>query len=261
MNEGPTRSGGITVSEDGNVATIVLSRAPLNILNQAMMEDLLRALDLVSKDETKRVLVLRSGVSGVFSAGADVREHLPAAAERMITTFERLLARIVSMPIPTIALVQGKCLGGGMEVAMACDFVLASEGASFGQPEIGVGVFPPGATALYPRLGGRRSTLDVVLTGNVFSASEAHAMGLLTHVASDAEVEARLGSLVGALRSKSRAVLALAKRAVNENLAKPVDEALRDSSKLYLTELMKTEDAEEGLSAFLEKRAPSWRDR
>lgn len=226
-----------------------------------MMEDLLGALDRLAEDGSLRLVVLRSGLSGVFSAGADVKEHLPASAERLITTFEKLVSRLVSMPMPTIALVQGKCLGGGMEFAMACDFVLASESSSFGQPEVNVGVYPPAAAAFYPRVAGLRNTFTLLLTGRTFSAREALAMGFVTLVASEDDVLAQLDTLVATLAAKSRAVLALTKKAINENLAKSTRDALRESSRLYLEELMKTEDAKEGLTAFIEKRGPSWRDR
>ncbi len=245
----------------GSVATVVLSRPPLNILDLEMTEALDSELGRTAEDEAVRVVVLRSGVGGVFSAGADVKEHLPASAERLIGSFEKLASRLVSMPVPTVALVEGKCLGGGMEVALACDFVIASETASFGQPEINVGVYPPVAAAIYPRIAGLKSTFRVLLTGKTFSANDALAMGFVTEVARADEIDERLNELVSSLTAKSRVVLELTKRAVMENLAKPLPQALRDSSRLYLDELMKTEDAKEGLTAFIEKRAPSWKDR
>lgn len=252
--------GGVSVDKRGKAATVILSRPPLNILNLMMMEDLLEALDRLAGDKGVRVVVLRSGLGGVFSAGADVKEHLPANAERLITTFEKLVSRLVSMPVPTIALVQGGCLGGGMEVAMACDFVLATEDSSFGQPEVNVGVYPPAAAAFYARLTGLRNTYLMLLTGRSFTAREALAMGLVTQIAKEDEIGAQLETLAGSLGAKSRAVLELTKRAINQSLSKSALEALRGSSKEYLEELMKTEDAKEGLTAFLEKRGPSWRD-
>lgn len=249
----------ISVRKAGEVASVLLARPPLNILNLAMMEELGSHLDRLASDEGVGVVVLESALKDVFSAGADVREHLPAMAERLIGTMERLVLQILAFPRPTVAVVRGKCLGGGMELAMACDFVLASHGATFGQPEVSVGVFPPVAAALYPRLVGLRRAYDVVLTGRSLTAAEAASMGFVTSVHADDELEAARQSLLHALTSKSRIVLQHAKRASLEGFSAPWPQAVRASSDLYLKELMGTEDAEEGLNAFLEKRKPVWK--
>ncbi len=253
-------SGGILgARREGDVAILVLSRPPLNILNLAMMEDLASHFERLAGDAGVGAVVLESAVKDVFSAGADVREHLPASADKLIRTLERLVLQILTFPRPTVAVVRGKCLGGGMELAMACDFVLASDGATFGQPEVAVGVFPPVAAALYPRLVGLRRAYDVVLTGRTLSAAEAASMGFVTSVHSDRALDTARRDLLSALTSKSRTVLQQAKRATLESLSPGLEEALRASSDRYLKELMAKVDAVEGLNAFLEKRKPVWK--
>ncbi len=244
---------------DGAVASVILSRPPLNILTLAMMEELASRLGDLSADAGVGAVVLESDVRDVFSAGADVREHLPETAERLIGTLERLVLQILTFPRPTVAVVRGRCLGGGMELAMACDFVLASDTATFGQPEVSVGVFPPVAAALYPRLVGIRRAYDVVLTGRTLTAGEAHSMGFVTSVHGEAEFEEARQELLTSLTTKSRAVLRQAKRATLDALTLSLDQAIRTSSDRYLKELMATQDAAEGLNAFLEKRKPAWK--
>ncbi|HYM91232.1 MAG TPA: enoyl-CoA hydratase/isomerase family protein, partial [bacterium] len=216
----------ISVRGEGTVASVLLSRPPLNILNLAMMEELSSHLERLAADEALGVVVLESELKDVFSAGADVREHLPATAERLIRTLERVVLQILAFPRPTVAIVRGKCLGGGMELAMACDFVLASDRATFGQPEISVGVFPPVATALYPRLVGLRATYDVVLTGRTLTAAEAASMGFVTSVHSEAELDAARQNFLGTLTSKSRAALQQAKRAALEGYSLWLEQAM-----------------------------------
>ncbi len=251
----------LSLTTEGKVATIGLSRPPLNIINLEMMKQLDETLQKLSGDRSIHVVVIGSAVPGVFSAGADVKEHLPETADRLITVFGELISRMVRLEIPTVAVVGGKCLGGGMELALACDFVLAEEAASFGQPEVNVGVYPPVAAALYPRMAGLRNSYRILLTGDTIAASDAKSMGLVTEVVRSGEMEAELQKLLASLTRQSRAVLGFTKRAINENISLSPDEAIRESSKLYLEGLMKTDDAKEGLTAFIEKRRPEWRDR
>lgn len=252
-------SGAISVRKEGEVASVLLARPPLNILSLAMMEEMSAHLAELAADGGTGAVVIESALRDVFSTGADVGEHLPATAERLIRTFEGLILTVLRFPRPTVAIVRGKCLGGGMELAMACDFVLAGDKATFGQPEVSVGVFPPVAAALYPRLVGVRNAYEILLTGKTVTAGEAASMGLVTSVHREGQLESARADLLRALTSKSRIVLQLAKRAALEGLSLPLDQALRASSEVYLKELMGTADAIEGLSAFLEKRKPTWK--
>lgn len=249
----------VSVRREGDVATVVLARPPLNILNLATMDELAAVFGRLADDPGIAAVVLESALEGVFSAGADVGEHLPPHADRLIETMGHLVVQLMSFPHPTVAVVRGRCLGGGMELAMGCDFVLASERATFGQPEVSVGVFPPLATATYPRLVGLRATYDVVLTGRSLTAAEAASMGFVTSVHGEGDLDAAVQALLSSLTPKSRAVLQQAKRAVLEGYSLWLVQAVRTSSDRYLKHLMATEDAVEGLNAFLEKRKPVWK--
>lgn len=251
----------ISVEIDGRVATIWLRRPPLNIIGIEMMGELLEALRLLEKRGDLRVLVLRSGVDGVFSAGADVKEHLPERAEELINRFEELILGMINFPRPSISVVDGRCLGGGMELALACDFVLVSDRSVLGQPEVRVGVYPPAAAALYPRIVGTRRALEVLMTGREISGEEAARMGLVTRAVSRDALDNHLRELIDTLSMSSGVVLGYAKRAVYETLHLPLQDAFRRSSRIYLEELMKSEDSVEGLTAFIEKRKPQWRHR
>ncbi len=251
----------ISATFGNGIATLLLDRPPLNIINLEMIDEMLSGIDQALRRDDIKVLVLKSGLDDVFSGGADVKEHMPATAEKLIHRFEQLVSKLLAFRHPTVSVVQGRCLGGGMELALACDFVLATETATFGQPEVNVGVFPPAAAVLYPRLAGLKNSYKLILTGQTITAREARSMGLVTDVVEDGKFASSLEQLLNALTSKSSVALEFAKRATLENLSLPVEQALRNSSSLYLDELMKREDPEEGLSAFLEKREPVWRNR
>lgn len=252
----------LSVQSEDRVTTISIQRPPLNIINLELIEELIDAINSARFQQDCKVLVLRSKLDNVFSAGADVKEHLPDQADMLISKFEKLISEIIAFPRPTIGVVNGKCLGGGMELALACDFVLADKNAVFGQPEVSVGVFPPIATAIYWRLTGVRNTAKIVLTGRSFSAAEALLMGLVSYVANDEkELERIFQELVGDFKSKSTVVLEFAKRAMRDSLSLSLEGALSNSSRLYLNELMKTTDSVEGLTAFIEKRKPAWSDK
>lgn len=250
----------VSVRADAGVITLGLSRPPLNILNSEMIDEILGSLESGFSNGGTKALLLKSDVNGVFSAGADVRDHLPPQTERFIRRFEKLILTVASFPRPTVAAVSGSCLGGGMELAVACDFVVAEEGATFGQPEINLGVFPPAATSLYPRIVGPKAAADIALTGRTLSAEESRSMGLVTTVARRGELDLKCRELLDTFKGKSAVALGFAKRAIRESLSLPEDAALANSSSIYLDGLMKTHDASEGLSAFLEKRRPTWQD-
>jgi len=208
---------------------------------------------------TKLLVIAAQGEA--FSAGVDIKDHTPDKVEEMIEVFHGIFRRLLSLEIPTLAVVQGACFGGGCELASFCDFIIASEEATFGQPEIKVGVFPLIAVVLFPYLVGQRKSLELLLTGEVVDAREAERIGLVTRVVSPEELARATEELVAKLRGLSSVVLRLTKRAIYEAADLPFGKAMEHVERLYLERLMSTEDAKEGLQAFLEKRKPVWRNR
>ncbi len=240
------------------VARLILARPPLNILNIEMMEELNGALERVQALPEVRALVI-AAEGKAFSAGVAVEDHLGDRVKPMLEAFHRIFHLLRALPCPTVAAVQGAALGGGCELATFCDFVIASETAAFGQPEIKVGVFPPIAAIHYPNRVGLARTLQFLLTGEVIGAREAERIGLADRVVPAAQLAAAVEEVLVKLSDKSRAVLALTRRAVLDPAGQPFEAALRAVETLYHTELMATEDAHEGLKAFVEKRAPVWK--
>ena len=248
---------GPRLAADGGLRRVELDHPPLNVLDLATLGALDEALARVAGDPDATVLLL-TGRGKAFCAGVDVADHVPGRVDEMIELFHRVLGRILALELPVVAAVNGAALGGGMELALACDVVLAREGARMGQPEIRLGVLPPFAAVVLPRLVGRARALDICLSGRTFEAAEAHAMGLVQHVFPRASFEADAAAYAADLASLSRPVLRLAKRAVVASVDAPLEEALRATERLYLDELMALADAREGLAAFLEKRPPVW---
>jgi cyclohexa-1,5-dienecarbonyl-CoA hydratase len=196
-----------------------------------------------------------------FSAGVSIKDHTPDKVEEMIEKFHGMFRLLNSLAVPTLALVDGMALGGGCELAVFCDLLIASDRATFGQPEIKVGVFPPVAAVLFPRLIGRNRALELLLTGDVIEAAEAKAIGLINRVIPAQSFREKTDEFISKLTSLSGPVLKLTKRAVDRSLYMSVNEGITAAEQLYLGELMKTEDAREGLNAFLEKRKPIWKNK
>ena len=240
-------------------AWVTLDRPPLNILDIPMM----RALDATLKRALPKCdyLIFQGAGSKGFSAGADVADHTPRRVGNMLSAFHAVFRRLASTDCITIAAVHGHCLGGGMELASFCDFVFATESAQFGQPEIKLGCFPPVAMITLPQLIGPRAAMELILTGRQISSAEAHRLGLVTRVVADPELPAAVESLLDELRALSPSVLRLARRTLwrlhRDNFANQ----LKEVERVYLSRLMKTKDAKEGVRAFLEKRAPVWEKR
>ena len=250
----------IGVDTEGGIATITLAKPPLNVLDIAMMEEMNEALVDLEGDSTLKALVFKAD-GKAFSAGVDISDHTEDMVEEMIRVFHDIFRHMHHIHAPIVAVVDGAALGGGCEVVLASDIVLASERSKFGQPEIQVGVFPPIAAITLPYLTGRQKALELLLTGAVIKAEEAHRIGIVNHVypveAFDEAVEGFIGKLAGL----SAPVLQLTKQAVTDSVGKPYSDAMRVVEDLYLGDLMETEDANEGLAAFMEKRRPEWKDR
>ena len=247
----------IQLRMEQRTAWITLDRPPLNILDIAMMESLDAALAR-ALSESDFVIFQGAGVKA-FCAGADIADHAPKRVEKMLTAFHAVFRRLASADCLTIAAVVGYCLGGGMELATFCDFVLATESAEFGQPEIKLGCFPPVAMVTLPRLIGMQAAAYLILTGQQISAREAHRLGLVTGVVPDHELPVAVDALLKELRALSPSVLRLTRKTLTRLHSPDFLKQLREAERVYLSELMKTHDAQEGIRAFLEKRQPVWK--
>ncbi len=248
---------GVRVTHQGPVARITLDRPPLNVLTTAMMLGMAQALDEAAASPHVRVVRL-DAVGRAFCAGVDVGEHMGEALAPMMDALARLFDAFERCPLPIVAVVQGAALGGGCEVVLGADLCVASERATFGQPEIKLGVFAPPASVLLPRAVGERRALGLLLTGDTFSAAEAHGWGLVYKVAAAEALEDEAAKVVSGLAALSGTALRWAKEAVRAARGRSVPEGHAAVSGLYMDRLMTTRDAHEGLAAFLEKRAPVW---
>jgi len=254
-------SDAIRLEIDGRAATVTLSKPPLNILDLAMLEELeARCAELAAIADLQFVAVRGDG-GKAFSAGVSIHDHTADKIDRMLLGFHGALRRLRDLPALTVAVVDGHCLGGGMELACCCDLVLASERSRFGQPEIQLGCFPPVAAALLPRRIGAARTLELLLSGRTIGAAEALDYGLVHAVLPTAELEPEVDRLRQEVLARSAVATRLTKRAVRYGEALPFDSALAAAERLYLDELAKSDDMVEGIEAFLAKRPPGWRHR
>jgi len=244
--------------KDG-LGTITLNRPPVNILNIAMMEEINDVLEnWRGKKDLKVILFDAKGKC--FSTGVDVGEHMGDLANKMIAVFHGMFRRMDKLGVPTVASVYGSCLGGGCELAVFCDLVIAAEGAKFGQPEIKVGVFPPIAAQILPRIIGRKAAMELILSGRIFSAQEARQIGLVNRVVTEEELQSATMEFLKPLLKLSAAVLKKTKKAILAGLTDDFERSLKIIEDIYLNELMKSSDAHEGLNAFLQKRRPEWKN-
>ena len=241
---------------DGRTATLTIDRPPLNILDIPTIQ---RLEEAISELEDVQLVVIRGAGNRAFSAGVAVQDHTPDLVGPMLESLHGAIRKLRDLSAVTVAAVRGHCLGGGMELALACDLVIATEDARFGQPEIELGCYPPVAAALYPSLIGSGRTLDLLLTGRTLTCEEAERMGLVARRVGD--LDKGLAKLTSEILVKSAAVVRLTKKAVRAGRDRGFSEALAESERLYLDELCPTADMAEGIAAFLEKRRPVWKHR
>ncbi len=249
------------VVED-RVARITFARPPVNILNIAMMREINEALSVCSGQRDLVAIVFEAAADcRAFSAGVAVEEHVEETIFQMLDSFHAIFRNLEQIARPVIAIIDGAALGGGCELVMACDIALATDRARFGQPEIKLGVFPPVAAVLLPQVVGDKRAREMMLTGELIEAAEAERLGLVNYVVPVDQLQSKTEELLAKLRNLSAIALEHAKRAIEAGRGRSLDAALKDVEDMYLHELMKTKDATEGISAFIEKRKPVWRNR
>ena len=245
------------LDDDGTILWAVLNDPPGNVLDAKMTQSLRRLIAAAQKLPTLRLIVF-SGAGEQFSYGASVEEHRPDRVGAMLELFHGMFRDLIDSDIPAAALVRGRCLGGGLELAAFCDRVVVEDGAILGQPEIKLGVFAPIGSLLLPwRCGARGS--ELALTGRSIDAGEAVRIGLADELAAKGEGESAVDRWFRKeLLPLSASSLRLARRASRWSLHKTIGEELAAIETLYLDELMQTHDGVEGIQAFLEKRRPAW---
>ena len=249
----------IEVKFENGLGTITLNRPPVNILNIAMMDEINEVLASWQGEKDLKV-VLFDAIGKCFSAGVDVGEHMGDMAPKMIEAFHRIFRLMDLLGIPTVASVYGSCLGGGCEVAVFSDLVISSEDAKYGQPEVMVGVFPPIAAQIMPRIIGRKAAMDLIMSGRIISAEAALGMGLINKIVARDDLNSATQDFLKPYLKLSAEVLRKTKKAITAGLMDDFEPSLKVIEDIYLNELMPTVDAQEGLNAFMEKRKPVWKN-
>ncbi|CAN5479324.1 enoyl-CoA hydratase [soil metagenome] len=244
------------------VGRITFARPPLNVFNIAMMREINQALVACGHERQLVAIVFDADKDcRAFSAGVAVEEHAEETIFQMLDSFHAIFRTLEQIARPTIAVVENPALGGGCELVAACDIVIAGERSRFGQPEIKLGVFPPVAAVLLPRIIGDKRARALILTGDLIDALEATRIGLVNHVVPVNQLEPKLFEVLSKLRELSATSLELTRKALDLGRGRSIDSALAEVENVYLHDLMKTKDAHEGIKAFVEKRKPVWSDR
>jgi cyclohexa-1,5-dienecarbonyl-CoA hydratase len=251
----------ILCEKKDKVVKITLNVPPSNWLTILMMKEINEVLLDVKKDPTVQLLVFDQGGEKAFCDGVDVADHTADKVNEMIETFHRMFRIMAELDCTTVAVVNGRSLGGGCELMAFCDIVIASEKSKIGQPEIAVGVFPPVAAAWFPKIIGLKKTMELLLTGKVIGAKEAEAIGLVNTVLPVENFKEAVDGFLADFLKQSRPVALWTKRAIMAGLSVNFHEALKVSEMIYLEGCMKTEDALEGISAFMEKRKAVWKNK
>jgi cyclohexa-1,5-dienecarbonyl-CoA hydratase len=248
----------IVVCHENALARITLTHSPLNVIDFQMIDELREALTHAEQQPQISTIILE-GDEKAFSAGVDVAVHTPELIKTMFEKFHGLIMQIVKLSKITIAEVQGACLGGGAELAMVCDMCFTTPDAKWGFPEITLGCYPPVACTALAALIGEKRAADLIFTGRPFSGREAADWGLATEAHSGEDLQDAIQRRLDHLYKLSPVALAHAKKAFYAWDSIHLDKGLARAEKIYVEELMKTEDAKEGVRAWMEKRKPVWK--
>ncbi|MEA3342328.1 MAG: enoyl-CoA hydratase-related protein [Chloroflexota bacterium] len=258
----------IRVEIKDKVAVLTIDHPPVNSFNAQVVTELEQAVDELSTDDEVKAIIITGGGAKAFVAGADIpeiKEQLESAGAAGLVEFaergHRAFLKIERSPKPIIAAINGFCLGGGMELAMSCHMRICSDKARLGQPEINLGIIPGwGGTQRLPRLTNKGKAIELILTGDMITAQEAYRLGLVNKVVEHDTVLEEARGLAQKIASKSSIPIAAALRAIAEGLEATIEEGLKVEAREF-GQLASSEDAREGVSAFLEKRSPQFQDR
>ena len=247
----------ITLALQPPLARVTLNNPPVNVIDIPMMEELAAALTEIDSRPDVAILVV-SGSGKGFSAGVDIAAHTPDKVHEMLAKFHGVIHTLINTDKVSIACVHGNCLGGGAELAAVCDMVYTSDSATWGFPEIKLGCYPPVAATVLSVIVGQKRASELILTGRSITGDEAASIGLANRAVSEVELESVLQLSLDQLVKLSPSSLSLTKKAIYVWDSIHFHKGLPRSESIYLDELMRTEDAREGINAFLQKRPPRW---
>ncbi|HTT24355.1 MAG TPA: enoyl-CoA hydratase-related protein [Candidatus Sulfotelmatobacter sp.] len=250
----------VSLEIEDAIARIILRNPPLNVIDIPMIEEFAQVLVRIDSEPRVTAMVV-SGEGKAFSAGVDIAAHTPDRVQEMLGKFHGVVRTLLAVKRVTIAVVHGLCLGGGAELAMVCDLVYTSDDAEWGFPEIKLGCFPPIACTALAALVGQKKAAELILTGRSVTGREAAELGLVTRSVPGGQLDLALQTCIGQLLRLSPAALSVAKKASYAWDSVHFDKGMARAEKIYFEDLMKTEDAQEGIQAFMEKRPPRWTGR
>ncbi len=245
---------------DGGVARLTLNRPKYNELNERMLKELSVGIESLSEKDDVKVIVLDSALD-MFCGGIEIREYTTERVFQVLDAFHHIFIAMLDVGKPVITVINGKAIGGGCELAAFGDMVIATPKAVFAQPEIKLGVFPPLATTIFPFIIGPKLALELVLTGQAITAERARDLGLVNRLVAEDQLEKTVNELLTQITSQSGAVLTMAKKAILDGMGMSLRDGLRNSMNIFLNQLYRLEDSQEGLRALLEKRKPQWKNR
>lgn len=251
----------ITFKTQQESAFLTINRPPLNILNIATMKEINAVLQSLAGNTDVKILVITGSGEKAFSAGVDITEHTRDKVEEMLHVFHDIFRHLSKIDQVTVAAVKGLTLGGGCEVALFCDMIFAADNLKIGQPEIKLSAIAPVALLILPRLIGTKKASEILLTGKVIEAEEAERIGLVNKVVPSASFDSELKNFIRPFTELSLVGIKHTKKGIHLGLETAFSEGLEKIEKTYIEELMASEDAHEGLNAFMEKRKPLWKNR
>ena len=250
----------IKMKIDVGVAHMTLDRPEHNLLNEAMLRELADGISFAGERNDVKLIVLDSACK-VFCGGIDIGEYTSERVFQMLDAFHSAFSGMLEAAKPVVCVVNGPAIGGGAELAAFGDLVIATPKARFAQPEISIGIFPPLASTILPFLVGPKTALELVLTGEAVTAERALELGLVNRLVPESKVEETVNDLVSRITEHSGPVLAMAKKAILGGMGMSLRDGLKHSRNIFLNELYRLEDSQEGLRALVEKRKPNWKNR
>jgi cyclohexa-1,5-dienecarbonyl-CoA hydratase len=245
---------------EGPVARLTLNRPEHNLLNELMLRELADGIGILTETASVKLIIL-DAAGKVFSGGVDIGEYTSERAFSMLDAFHATCVAMIEATQPVLIVVDGPAIGGGAELIAYGDLVIATPRARFALPEITIGMFPPLASTMFPHIIGPKRALELVLTGEAITAERARDLGLVNRLVPEAQLQTAVGELAGKITAQSGAVLGMAKKAVIAGMGHSLREALRNSMSIFLNQLYRLEDSQEGLRALIEKRKPEWKNR